>query len=118
MRRLLSQLIGSQSAFRFATLLTLVEVEDGEAQLQHIYDWYFERSMSTMRACFAAAGASFATLLGAALDDKGGWPVWLLLAAGILASALGVVQLRLLAHLPHELASGLQALSRIRSIQP
>jgi hypothetical protein len=118
MTSILSQLFSSQSAFTFTTLLTLVRVDDAETHLQHIYDWYFERSMTLMKTCFGAAGGSFATLLGAALDNNDGWPVWVLMAAGVVASALGVIQLRLLAHLPHEFASGLHALSRLRKSFP
>jgi hypothetical protein len=116
------QIWSDQSAFTLGDLIRLAapEVKDPAGHLQNVFNWYFERAMTIIKLAFGAAGASFGTLLAAALNNQGGIEdgieVWLLLGAGVAGGLIGVVQLRLLAHLHRELVEAVRLLGTLKAL--
>jgi hypothetical protein len=117
MRILLRQIFREQSAFTVGDLICLAAPDvkdDPAAHLQTVFNWYFERATMIVRLSFGTAAGSFASLFGAALDDQGGFEVLLLLGAGVAGASIGVVQLRLLAHLHREFVEAVRLLGALR----
>lgn len=121
-RREVRQLASPPSAFTIGDLLDVARSDQPHARLEHIYEWYFKRTMNASRVTFAASGATAVALysLMTGNSDKDGHGfVSVALACGVVASALaGFIQLRQLAQLHRELATAHRLLAEMLDLAP
>jgi hypothetical protein len=93
-----------------------VQAESSTADLARIYEWYFERSVSTIKLAFGAAGASFAALIGVIFTPDSQVAAVGLAGAVVIAAIAGVTQLRLLAQFHREYVVSLRLLKRLNDL--
>lgn len=107
------QFLTAQSALTVRDLVELVQAGSSTAELSRIYDWYFERTMSTIKLAFGAAGASFAALIGVLFTPDSQVAAVMLALAVVISAFAGVSQLRLLAQFHREFVVSLRLLRRL-----
>ena len=108
-----------QSAFTIRDLLNVARADEPYARLEHIYEWYFERTMTAIRVAFGAAVGASAAIYGLVKYDKLDHEKLVtsgLTAAAAVCVAAGVIQRRELAQLHREFAAALRLLSDVRRL--
>lgn len=97
-------------------LIDVAHACDAEARLEKIYEWYFVRTMTTIRMAFGAAGVTFAALYGlVSKDGIASWLPWAVVVVIVIFAAMGIGQMRLLAQLHREFATALRLLAQLRA---
>jgi hypothetical protein len=100
-------------------VLAAAGLEDPAAELQRIYDWYFDRATAAARAAFATAGAILLAFLGAYTDDKLGTGEAVALAATTIPFFLiGGIRSLALNSLHREYVRAQAILVRLKPYQP
>jgi hypothetical protein len=107
----------AQSAFTIGDLMDVARAEDPDARLEHMYEWYFARTMTAIRVAYGAAAAMAAALYGLALNGESER----ILSYGLTVSVIvclmaGIVQRRELAQLHRELSSATGLLTELRAL--
>lgn len=117
LRRELEPLWRASSALTIGDLLDIARARESDARLEKIYEWYFVRTMTTIRVAFGAAGVSFAALFGVVFRRHEEPTAQVILVGAVMAFVLmGGIQMRLLAQLHREFAVSLRLLAEVSAL--
>lgn len=101
--------------------LAAVSSDDSEERLQKVFEWDFERSMTSIRLVFGAAGSVVVALLAALFRPENELRTWHIVAilglAGTLA-AIGVLMLWRMRTNHRRFVAALQLLSTAQDLGP
>lgn len=110
-------------ALQVADVLDLAAAEssDAEDRLQKVFEWDFERTMTSARLLFAAAGSVIAVMLAALLRVDSvltAWHVFVFTASSAVLAISGMVILWRIRKLHREFLAALQLLNSAKRLGP